>query len=743
MAEQSSTYASFGSAAEDFNAVIIQANSVRQQWSNIPVSCTDAAAVAAVEASVLELCRLLDLSCRCVGNKQASASLEVPADGPSAVAPLDKAEWWSTLIEVAETASHVPGSSLPHHILSVLHTITIAEVGLHRTGMAVTEAASEPGYLVELLCDYLDLILVPTALRRPSLREDAVRCPCGRCLGAAQALQRLQHSNTLRAALQASVLPLLCGLVERSAGIAATSDESRDDGIRAAECLALFATCARLQDGLQCKIPQRTMSAISSLMHVVPPFPSSGSMLCGSSPEGGWNGPSLLGVLHVLRNVASNSAEVLENSSGALAAYGRQVWSSIEVLAREASSPSRRPGTGGPRRRPTLANDKVIGGGSMPVDEDSPREPSASSQATSGHGDSHQKPVGIIASSSDVAVAQVPAAACESGNPQESDEYTSGAEVGPASVGLLETSVAKQATVESQEVIERETSRQRSESPEGSSSSSIADSSEPQKRCAEMIALFSLTLQALYQTDEALQQPEVFASEDAVRWQLIALTQPLRGAGPPLLQKWRERLAFHGLRLYLLISRSSHKRRQYVVLQPQFVESERRNVAFMLSLTPPSQRCCVLLRAMAQDVNSWLSWQAQAPPTMSTMRTVRPASTAYTGLPARQRRSRPAQSEGNTSSASKARIRSPKHHISGSSRKNRTVSVEGSSSASGAMFGRESADLARLFSAESGEAVWLVHAVLLLAFVLSLLAIWHSLEHPRGPSLGSSWRFEF
>jgi hypothetical protein len=59
------------------------------------------------------------------------------------------------------------------------------------------------------------------------------------------------------------------------------------------------------------------------------------------------------------------------------------------------------------------------------------------------------------------------------------------------------------------------------------------------------------------------------------------------------------------------------------------------------------------------------------------------------------------------------------------------------------MFGEEAADLARLFSAESGETVWLVHAFLLLVFVLGLLAIWHSLEHPRGPGLGNNWRYEF
>jgi hypothetical protein len=56
------------------------------------------------------------------------------------------------------------------------------------------------------------------------------------------------------------------------------------------------------------------------------------------------------------------------------------------------------------------------------------------------------------------------------------------------------------------------------------------------------------------------------------------------------------------------------------------------------------------------------------------------------------------------------------------------------------MFGEEAADLAKLFSAESGEAVWLVHAVLVLLFVLFLLASWHSLE-PKTSS-GRAWLFE-
>jgi hypothetical protein len=56
------------------------------------------------------------------------------------------------------------------------------------------------------------------------------------------------------------------------------------------------------------------------------------------------------------------------------------------------------------------------------------------------------------------------------------------------------------------------------------------------------------------------------------------------------------------------------------------------------------------------------------------------------------------------------------------------------------MFGEEAVNLSRLFSVEGGEAVWLVHAALVLLFVLGLLALWYSRDPPRKPG---AWRFEF
>lgn len=124
-----------------------------------------------------------------------------------------------------------------------------------------------------------------------------------------------------------------------------------------------------------------------------------------------------------------------------------------------------------------------------------------------------------------------------------------------------------------------------------------------------MLAFYSLVLQVLYQSDPGLSQ-RCFVSEKSVRTQLVMLGRLLRNRSE-FSPRALNRLAFQGIRLYLLICRSGHIRKQYVVLQPGFVEEERRTVAFLLSMSPPVQHCCVLLRAMAQDVHSWLLWQAQ------------------------------------------------------------------------------------------------------------------------------------
>lgn len=380
----------------------------------------------------------------------------------------------------------------------------------------------------------------------------------------------------------------------------------------------------------------------------------------------------------------------------------------------------------------------------------------------------------------------------DSGNPQESDEYTSGAEVGPVSGStlqapaklvarsegastLLSPDAASQGDTARSHMTQSNVRVQSSESEDITPIAALGTRADmtlldPLTRCAQLLALYSLVLQAIFQTDEALHQHSALASEEALRWQLVLLAQPMKSAAD-LPAVWRDRLAFHGLRLYLLICRSSHTRRQYVVLQKPFVEEERRTVAFLLSLTPPAQRCCVILRAMAQDVQSWLSWQSQAPPTTAlgnrglgaaSARSHHPA--APGALPTRTRRRRSGGSasasaphSGQHSSAHAepeahrtAHPRDSTHRSSRSTSKSAAAEGHHSTRKQGGadgrgrsrgdhMFDEDAANLARLFS--SGESVWLVHLLLLLVFVAFAMTIWHSLERPRGTS--TYWKSSF
>lgn len=450
------------------------------------------------------------------------------------------------------------------------------------------------------------------------------------------------------------------------------------------------------------------------------------------------SGALFVRVAHILRNVTSNHTEVLAASADAMAACGRGISAAMEVSGQQALHEIQRKAHLGSRKRHGVGDKATI----AKRDEANAAEPTMTqallnSQSQIGSPPSLRNASSASASSS----TRASPAVFDSGNPQESDEGLSGAEFG----ALGDSNAPKQPAVET-EVAETEGSRQRSPSPEGSRALSIVGAQDLQQKCAEQLALFSLALQALYQTDEALRQLPVFASEEAVRRQLVTLVQPFRTGGP-LTPKWRERLAFHGIRLYLLLSRSSHKRRQYVVLQRQFVEEEQRMVAFLLSLTPASQQCCVLLRAMVQDVHSWLVWQAQAPPTVPTARTVAPPQPTRSSLPQRPRRRRAEKNEGTSVEASSK-------HKSKDVKSSPPVLGEDElvgATSEGTQFldnvelssSEEPTSLTRIFSPERGEAVWLVHGLLILAFVLFLLFVWHSLEHPRGGvSTKRSWKYE-
>jgi len=308
-------------------------------------------------------------------------------------------------------------------------------------------------------------------------------------------------------------------------------------------------------------------------------------------------------------------------------------------------------------------------------------------------------------------------------------------------------------------------------------------------------------------------QKGAFIGEEAVRIQLVILVRFLRAAELPA--KWASRLAFQGLRLYLLLCRSSHVRRQYAVLKSAFVEEERRIVAFLLSLTPPAQRSCTLLRGMSQDVQSWLLWQAQAALRPSSdapsQRLPAVASTVPRPLPpgpppARRQQRLPSSSSALGLAAPTSAVTStpvaatttpvedaerrdyssstpPQFHVgtpsksstAGSSSRQRRSRGEGRTARGGGAEGSLSASKAsspsslpqrddlqssvthgsgwpsstaalqeemptlQLFS--SGEAVWLIHALLVFALVVVLTAMWRSLT-PETTGVGEPYRVD-
>lgn len=59
------------------------------------------------------------------------------------------------------------------------------------------DVQDEGSTALELLGDYLDLVVVPMVLKRTTLREEAMQCPCGRCSNALQAIHHLQDRSIL------------------------------------------------------------------------------------------------------------------------------------------------------------------------------------------------------------------------------------------------------------------------------------------------------------------------------------------------------------------------------------------------------------------------------------------------------------------------------------------------------------------------------------------------------------------
>ncbi|CAJ1357621.1 unnamed protein product, partial [Effrenium voratum] len=360
---------------------------------------------------------------------------------------------------------------------------------LHATVVDGVSKLQEPGSAVSLLGDYLDLVLVPMVLQRPSLREEALQCPCEHCSAALQAIHQLQRPSLARLQ-EAGALPFLANCLEEVSDDIHKAEKSQNDmyltAVRASESLAVLSAFARLQEnGSLYQVPQGVVRFLSRLLRHM--AVNRAECTC-----------TLALSLHILRNVARNHQEVMDTSAESF----RECF--LQLFAQET--------------RPQQLVQAAVNSASNVLPPES-----------------------------------------EAGNPQESDE-------GPGS--MMEASVSRAL------------------------------------RCDETFSQASLYLQALFQSSAALQSLPV--SEEEMRQKAITMSQKAREDLP----QQHSRLAFQGIRLYLLICRSSHVRRQYAVLESSFLEQERRTVAFLLSISKDQH--CLLLRAMAQDVHSWLMWQNQA-----------------------------------------------------------------------------------------------------------------------------------
>lgn len=493
----------------------------------------------------------------------------------SAAAAVFSTSQWRRLLDLGErflVDSAVQQRAASDSVLSLLHAVVAGTaVGAGSGGSFRLGAA------VDLLCDFLDLNLIPLVLRQPGLREDALLCPCERCSSAARCARRLQESQQL-AQLVATGAPFrfLSAALQLSADPSAEKGDrgSVNHALRAVEAIAVLGTYVKLDGVAQFQVNPSVVQAITSLA----------SCFVASSAYDTSAGSSVLAkALHVIRNVAGNHVQVMRASDDVFAEYSGMLWDALEFPAEDMPLPRPRPCSEPQRRRPPQSAAEAP----APPTEAYAEAPS---QAFRHLGPAERR--------------------MHSPNPQDSEELSSEAEaVQPRSIAQhVAKDAAAAAAAAAATPPPREPPAQELNFTEAATPAAAPD---PLVRCAELLSMYSLVLQALFQVDEALQR-RVFAAEEALRLQLLISARSLRLASLP--ERTKALLSFQGMRLYLLVCRSSHMRKQYLLLQPSFVAEERRNVAFLSSLAPATQRCCVILRAMAQDVNSWLLWQSQAPP---------------------------------------------------------------------------------------------------------------------------------
>lgn len=644
----------------------------------------------------------------------------------------------STLLEIGEAALLDPcGSATVDDVVALLHSLVVEAVDEVVPSCSLERAAESPGRVVSLVCDYLDLLLVPLVLREAALREEAVRCPCERCFRAVQASNKLQHSRGLRTISDVASVHFLFHVLAQAATLILKANVRLDSAgalraLRAAESLAVLATHVRLREELRLHLPPEALRSLSVLLAV-------------EAAAGGSQRCLLLGVLHVLRNVADNHEQVMVMTSEVFADCGDRLWAALMVPpSQEASAVSASPGGA---EAPSAASASRL----------RRRRPGAvAEEEVSSHGASGSRLRRVAPSGPESQTV------FDSGNPQESDEHASGAEL--AGTAFEKTGRGGGVDVLPAQMLDSadRTAAEREHEAAGGDGE-VAGASDLGAQAAVNLELFSLAMQALFQSDGPLHQ-HAFASEEAIRVGLLGVADALKAAELPAC---RGRLAFQGLRLYLLVCRSSHARRQYAVMQTPFVERERRAVAFLQSLAPAAQRCCVLLRAMTQDIQGWLLWQTQAPSGDAAWRLAAAGDGAprarLGGEPAemapapRRRQRRLASSQSGQHPPQAAPQAAPKAPQAPEAPVAPATATRGARarpraeapdtqptlpapapeavpgvSASGvdAACAEDAIRRPSCFFSR-GEAVWLAHALLLLLAVVFLVAFWRSLERPR------------
>eukprot|EP00927_Polykrikos_kofoidii_P034346 TRINITY_DN29153_c0_g1_i1.p1 TRINITY_DN29153_c0_g1~~TRINITY_DN29153_c0_g1_i1.p1 ORF type:complete len:708 (+),score=104.67 TRINITY_DN29153_c0_g1_i1:39-2162(+) len=642
-----------------------------------------------------------------------------------------------TLLEIGRASLHTPGSKALGRAVELLHAAVVGTipalaktcggtpflVGISRD---VRKHPLPPhlGCATAVLCDYVDLIVCTTVLRQTHLLKEVLLCPCSRCQLAVQTAGSLQANTESPVLNEELVFSLLCDFLELSArlpqsepGKGGDDAEVQLDAVaRAAEALAVLCVATRVRP----VIPPAVDEALASLLRKAFPKTASTDLQANEVPSLGGYTSIFLGSVHVLRIVANENVSSVAASSEVIGDCCHQLWIMLDVFATEESFRFHAKATPESQR-----NCQQSFGGNVGTLEDARCNIGESSQL-SNEGPQGTTPV----SSLETHTAPEEKSRLYISNPQESDDQAFGeTTVSGGSRGSKE--LPSDAAIDNGGRLQQDME----------DATVVADAGH---QYAEILRLYSLGMQALFHVDESLCH-FTCTSEEAIRWQMLAVVATLRCVDfPPV---WLGRIAFQCLRLYVLVCRSSHVRRNYAVLPSSFIEKERRAVATLTSLTPAADRDCILLHAMLQDIHGWHQWQAmellkQPRSHLGAQRTSvasgntarqsanpvsRKSSSHRLSRPERQQLSQERRQCQSTASAGKEGDRSRARLDDGdtSSAPRDQASATAASKEDEFHSPEDAVHISHLFT--SGEFVWLIHLTLLALIIAALLCYWYSL----------------